>query len=108
MWSNKGTDPMTWGNHRLIAEGPGVIPEEVQFADTNGDGNLDYVVVSRVNGRSRSWHNLGFIDGDKVNGAIRWNTPLSFADGTGPGFAIRIAEVRHSFVWLLLLEDCFF
>ncbi|TGJ87370.1 hypothetical protein E0Z10_g1365 [Xylaria hypoxylon] len=89
MWKNLGTNPISWGLPHLVADGVGVLARQVQFADTDGDGLLDYVVVGSVTGRSRSWHNLGFRD----DGSIRWNTPLSFADGTGPGFAIRITEM---------------
>ncbi|KAI1428363.1 SGNH hydrolase-type esterase domain-containing protein [Xylaria sp. FL1777] len=88
MWKNLGTNPITWGLHHLVADGVGVLARQVQFADTNGDGLLDYNVVGSVTGGTRSWHNLGFRD----DGSIRWNTPLSFADGTGPGFTIKIAE----------------
>ncbi|KAF2787072.1 carbohydrate esterase family 3 protein [Melanomma pulvis-pyrius CBS 109.77] len=77
MWRHLGTNPPTWGYPYLVADGVGVLAQDVQFADTNGDGRLDYVVVGRVTGSARSWHNLGFRD----DRSIRWNTPLSFADG---------------------------
>ncbi|KAI1361353.1 hypothetical protein F5Y08DRAFT_314931 [Xylaria arbuscula] len=89
MWKNLGTNPISWGLPHLVADGVGVLARQVQFADTDGDGRLDYVVVGSVTGKTRSWHNLGFRD----DGSIRWNTPLSFADGTGPGFAIKITEM---------------
>ncbi|KAJ4183363.1 hypothetical protein NW755_009854 [Fusarium falciforme] len=90
-WKNLGTLPITWGPATLVADGPaGVIPQDVHFADTNGDGKLDYVVVGRVNGQTRTWHHLGWRD----DGSIRWNTPLSFAERTGStGSAIRIADM---------------
>ncbi|KAH7161860.1 hypothetical protein EDB81DRAFT_683957 [Dactylonectria macrodidyma] len=89
-WKNLGTDEISWGPATLVADGVGVLAQDVQFADTNGDGLLDYLVVGRVTGMTRSWHNLGF----RSDGSIRWNTPLSFADGTGSaGFAVRIAEM---------------
>ncbi|RSL92417.1 hypothetical protein CEP52_013832 [Fusarium oligoseptatum] len=91
-WENLGTIPITWGPATLVADGPeGVIPQDVHFADTNGDGLLDYVVVGRVTGKTRTWHNLGF---RKEDGSIRWNTPLSFADRTkSTGSAIKIADM---------------
>jgi hypothetical protein len=50
-----GTLPITWGAATLVADGPaGVIPQDVHFADTNGDGKLGYVVVGRVNGQTRT------------------------------------------------------
>lgn len=92
MWRNKGTDPPTWDSPSLVADGVGVAAQDVQFADTNGDGKLDYVVVGRVTGLSRSWHNLGFRqDGSR---SIMWDTPRDFADGVGSrGSAVRVVEV---------------
>ncbi|KAJ8111527.1 hypothetical protein ONZ43_g5602 [Nemania bipapillata] len=89
MWKNLGTNPISWGLPHLVADGVGVLARQVQFADTDGDGLLDYNVVGSVTGMTRSWHNLGFRD----DGSIRWNTPLIFADGTGPGFTIRLREM---------------
>ncbi|KAI0908236.1 hypothetical protein F4823DRAFT_599838 [Ustulina deusta] len=90
MWKNLGTNPISWGLPHLVANGVGVLARQVQFADTNGDGLLDYVVVGSVTGSARSWHHLGF----REDGSIRWNTPLSFADGVGvPGRSIKITEM---------------
>ncbi|KAL4867215.1 hypothetical protein BDV12DRAFT_198425 [Aspergillus spectabilis] len=90
MWQHLGTNPPTWGLPRLVADGVDIAPEYIQFADTNGDGRLDYVVIGRTTGSARSWHHLGF----REDGSIRWNTPLSFADGVGtPGRTIRITEM---------------
>ncbi|KAH7244874.1 hypothetical protein B0J15DRAFT_500889 [Fusarium solani] len=91
MWRHLGTNPPSWGIPHLVADGPvGVSAQNVQFADTNGDGKLDYVVVGTTTGMTRTWHHLGFRD----DGSIRWNTPLSFADGVGSiGSAIRITEM---------------
>ena len=90
MWRNSGRDPPTgWEPPIKVADGVGVMAQDVQFADTNGDGHLDYVVTSRVHGSVQTWHNLG----PQKDGTIQWNTPLSFADGTGSaGHAIRIAD----------------
>lgn len=92
-WKNLGTGSAigapTWGLPHLVADGVGVAAQDVQFADTNGDSLLDYVVVGRVTGITRSWHNLGFRD----DMSIRWNTLLNFADGVGSrGSAIRVTE----------------
>ncbi|KAH8164209.1 hypothetical protein CIB48_g4019 [Xylaria polymorpha] len=90
MWQNRGTNPISWGIPYLVADGVGVLARQVQFADTNGDGRLDYVVVGSVTGAARSWHHLGF----REDHSIRWNTPLSFADGVGvPGRSIKITEM---------------
>ena len=94
MWRNLGTNPPSWGLPHLVVDGVDVLPQDVQFADTNGDGRLDYVVVGRTTGRTRSWHNLGF----RSDGSIRWNTPLNFADGTGSvGSSIKISEASSSY-----------
>ena len=91
MWKNLNTIPITWSLPHLVADGPGVLARQVQFADVDGDGLLDYNVVGSVTGITRTWHNQGFKDG-----TIGWNTPISFADGVGnPGFTVRIAQVSQ-------------
>ncbi|KAH7161956.1 hypothetical protein B0J13DRAFT_430718 [Dactylonectria estremocensis] len=90
MWAHQGGDEPSFANPTLVADGVGALPQDIHFADTNGDGRLDYVVVGRATGLSRSWHHLGFRD----DGSIRWNTPLSFADGTGAvGSAVMIVDM---------------
>lgn len=92
MWRNLQTNPISWGLPHLVADGVGVLARQVQFADVDGDGLLDYNVVGSVTGKTRTWHNLGF-----ENDTIRWNTPLSFAGGVGtPGFTVRIAQASQS------------
>ncbi|KAL3454210.1 hypothetical protein BJX65DRAFT_301996 [Aspergillus insuetus] len=77
MWRFRGLEAPFYEPATLVADGVGVLAQQVQFADTNGDGLLDYVVVGSTTGSARTWHHLGFRD----DGSIRWNTPLSFADG---------------------------
>ncbi|VUC38120.1 unnamed protein product, partial [Clonostachys rosea] len=90
-WPNLKENPIAWGEARIVADGVDVAPQDIRFADTNGDGKLDYVTVGRTSGRARTWHNLGFRD----DGSIRWNTPLDFAAGPGPvGRSIQITEAR--------------
>ncbi len=91
MWRNQGHDPIGFDPPVLVADGPeGVSGVEVQFADTTGDRLLDYVVVDRVNGLTRVWHNLGV----REDGSIRWNTPINFAQRTeSVGFSIKIVDV---------------
>lgn len=89
MWRFRGLEAPFYEPAKLVADGVGVLAQQVQFADTNGDGLLVYVVVGSTTGSARSWHHLGFQD----DGSIRWNTPLSFADGVDtPGRTIRITE----------------
>lgn len=86
-----------WGLAHLVADGVGVAPRDLQFANTDGEGAVDYVVVGRITGKATTWHNLGFrTDGSQ---SIRWNTPLPFADGTdpvNPGHTIQLADVSYS------------
>jgi hypothetical protein len=89
MWENQGTNPISWGKPIQVAGGVGVLARDVQFAATNDDGKLYYVVVNRINGSVWSWHNLGV----QSDGSIHWGTPVSFADGTGSsGFAIKVSR----------------
>jgi len=93
-WKHLGTDPPSWGLPHLVANPrEPVSPRDIQFADTNGDGRLDFNVIGRVTGKTRTWHHLGFQD----DMSIRWNTPLPFADRSAPGFTVRLAEAsqRH-------------
>ncbi|KAL2830891.1 hypothetical protein BDW59DRAFT_158326 [Aspergillus cavernicola] len=77
MWQFRGLEAPLYELAKLVADGVGVLAQQVQFADTNGDGRLDYVVLGSTTGAARSWHHLGF----QEDGSIRWNTPLTFADG---------------------------
>ncbi|KAG9238982.1 hypothetical protein BJ875DRAFT_415175 [Amylocarpus encephaloides] len=92
MWRNLQTNPISWGLPKLVAnKAEAVVPSNIRFADINGDGLLDYIVVDPVSGGGRMWANLG-VQGD---GSIRWNTPEVIASGasTGPGYAIQIADM---------------
>lgn len=90
MWPNLGKTPIAWGTPRKVADGVGALPRDIHFADTNGDGKLDYVVVDRVSGAARSWLHGGF----RSDNSIAWNSPISFADGPGSvGRSIEITEV---------------
>ncbi|KAL3458856.1 hypothetical protein BJX64DRAFT_291763 [Aspergillus heterothallicus] len=97
MWRNTGQDSPRWHSPVLVADGVGVTPDHVHFADTNGDGLLDYVVVGSTTGKATTYHNLGIRGEESTDGtpgSIRWDTPRSFADGTGyPGRTIRLAEM---------------
>ncbi|KAF9887793.1 hypothetical protein FE257_009599 [Aspergillus nanangensis] len=69
---------------KLVADGVGVLAQDVHFADTDGDTRLDYVVVGRITGAARTWRNLGVRGSEATDGepgSIRWDTPTSFADG---------------------------
>ncbi|VUC27345.1 unnamed protein product [Clonostachys rosea] len=90
MWPNLGKTPIAWGSARKVADGVGALPRDIHFADTNGDGKLDYVVVDRVSGAARTWLHGGF----RSDNSIAWNSPISFADGPGSvGPSVEITEM---------------
>ncbi|KAF7562544.1 hypothetical protein G7046_g1583 [Stylonectria norvegica] len=93
MWRRDGgssTDPGTWGPATLVADKQDpVSPEEVRFADINGDGRFDYLTVSRFTGAVTMRRNLRTLEG----GAIQWEAPVQIADGTGPGRTIQLADM---------------
>lgn len=86
-----------WRPPLLVADGVGVAPRDIQFANTDGKDGLDYVTVGRIDGKATTWHNLGFRENAQGERSIRWNTPLPFADGTAPGDTIRLADVCFHF-----------
>lgn len=91
MWKNLNTNPVSWSLPHLVASPKEhVLSPVVHFADTNGDGAVDYVVIGQETGSARVWWNLGPRDDESIN----WREPVPFADGTGPGAAIRLAYVR--------------
>lgn len=80
-----------------IASGVGAPGSSVQFADINGDGKADYLVVDPVTGAVHAWLNMGGTYGNwgwndmgviAVGvGADPRNTTVSFADVNGDGRA---------------------
>ncbi|CAH0045932.1 unnamed protein product [Clonostachys solani] len=88
VWKNMGTVPITWGAPRKVADGPGVLPQEVHFADVTGDGKLDYVSVHRITGHTRAWLHRGWEAGGDL-----WQGPVVLANGIQPGHAVKIAEM---------------
>ncbi|KAL4931956.1 FG-GAP repeat domain-containing protein [Aspergillus undulatus] len=54
MWRLKNTGPPEYGPATLVADGVDVLAWQVQFADTNSDGRLDYVAVGSTTGNARS------------------------------------------------------
>lgn len=95
MWRNLQTVPLTWGSARLVAKAPaGVNGAQVQFADTNGDGRVDYVVVDGTNGDTRTWLNQRFRD----DGSISWASPTTFAGRkASPSNTVKVADVSVTF-----------
>ncbi|KAL4797550.1 hypothetical protein BDV19DRAFT_387353 [Aspergillus venezuelensis] len=92
-----------------VADGVGVRANQVQFADTDGDALLDYVVIDSITGAATTYHNLGFRGENATDGApgsIQWDKPRSFADGVAgdepaekvPGRSVRLAEASAPFL----------
>ncbi|WP_344024824.1 FG-GAP-like repeat-containing protein [Streptomyces luteireticuli] len=85
VWLNRGGDGHGgWTARGTVATGTGAPSNCVRFADINGDGKADYLVVDD-NGRIHAWLNRG---GDGDGG---WIDNGQIANGlAGPGDRIRI------------------
>ncbi|MFC5718582.1 FG-GAP-like repeat-containing protein [Streptomyces gamaensis] len=86
-WVNNGGDGRgDWKNRGVIASG-GASGSRVRFADINGDGKADYLVVGR-NGSVRAFVNKG--------GGVRddWEKYGLIATGAGPIEKVRFADVN--------------
>ncbi|WKU47542.1 FG-GAP-like repeat-containing protein [Streptomyces sp. VNUA116] len=88
-WTNNGGDTKDdWTDRGIIATGAGAPGNKVRFADINGDGKADYLVVED-NGSVHAWTNNG---GD---GHGRWNDQGRIATGTGaPRAKVRFADIN--------------
>lgn len=53
-WRNRGTDPISWDSYRRVAGSPGITAVDVQFADVDGDGMLDYMITSQLTSVTRA------------------------------------------------------
>ncbi|MFC5724596.1 FG-GAP-like repeat-containing protein [Streptomyces gamaensis] len=83
--NNGGDGRGGWKDYGQIAtgSGTGATPEKIRFADINGDGKADYLVVED-NGSVRAFVNNG---GDGRGG---WKDYGRIATGAGPGYRVRI------------------
>lgn len=100
-----GDDSWRWipiNNYDLIAYGsPGGTRHMVHFADINGDGRADYLVVDDTTGAVRCYYNGGLIDGV---GWI-WQDQGTIAAGVGPGKGVRFADMNGLVSPLLCCKD---
>ncbi|MEU3873879.1 MULTISPECIES: FG-GAP-like repeat-containing protein [Streptomyces] len=87
-WINKGgTGNGGWSDPVAFASGVGESAEKVRFADINGDGKADYLVV-QDDGSVRAWTN----DGEPGSG--KWTEVADFASSVGEsGDKVRFADV---------------
>ncbi|KAL4874211.1 hypothetical protein BJY04DRAFT_225286, partial [Aspergillus karnatakaensis] len=91
-WLNEGGLPTKWRSLGTIASGvPDASPEKIHFADMDGDGLDDYILVLN-NGAAKCWRNTG----ELRNGGTNWIDLGTVATGTGAsGDKIRFADVNR-------------
>lgn len=100
MWTHLKTNPPSWSAPVLVADKQDPVdPRDVRFADLNGDGRVDYIVIDRVNGAGWVWYNRAM----NPDGSVLWGEKTLFATGRSPGHAIRLFDVRShkSFLYLV-------
>ncbi|MFI1188194.1 FG-GAP-like repeat-containing protein [Streptomyces californicus] len=100
-WVNKGgTGTAGWTAAGQIAKGgTGGTPDQIRFADVNGDRRSDYLVVA-ANGAVTAWLNKG---GDGAGG---WTSAGQIATGVGAtGDQVRFGDINgDGYADYLLLE----
>lgn len=74
---------VTWFPQGVIASGVGATREEVVFADIDGDGRADYLVVSRTDGSVQEWYNQGGFEGPPNTAKVGWWGRGKIAGGVG-------------------------
>ncbi|MFF7729283.1 FG-GAP-like repeat-containing protein [Streptomyces sp. NPDC008001] len=86
--NNGGTDHGSWSGRGTFATGVGAPGSKVRFADINGDGKADYLVLND-DGSVKAWINNGGTD----HGG--WSERGTFATGVGaPGSKVRFADIN--------------
>ncbi|MEU2896254.1 FG-GAP-like repeat-containing protein, partial [Streptomyces sp. NPDC001273] len=93
-WTNGGPKAgggdWIWRPQGTIASGVGAAGRNVRFADLNGDGRADYVVIN-ADGSVRAWTNGGPKAG---GGDWIWSTQGTIASGVGAaGRNVRFADL---------------
>ncbi|MGW9396547.1 FG-GAP-like repeat-containing protein [Streptomyces sp. NPDC055642] len=93
-WTNGGPKAgggdWIWSTQGTIASGVGAAGRNVRFADLNGDGRADYVVIN-ADGSVRAWTNGGPKSG---GGDWIWSTQGTIASGVGAaGRNVRFADL---------------
>ncbi|MFC7385130.1 FG-GAP-like repeat-containing protein [Sphaerisporangium rhizosphaerae] len=91
-WVNGGPDKYWWYYKGQVAPGVGVPGREVRFADVDGDGFDDYVVVNPTTGSLTLWYNHGPAASSPSGWA--WDPHGRIAPGVGaPGGQVQLADV---------------
>ncbi|MEI5097710.1 VCBS repeat-containing protein [Streptomyces sp. PmtG] len=90
-WLNKGTDAKGGGGWEELGQvAAGVAPaEKVRFADINGDGKADYLVLED-NGAVKAWLNKG----TDAKGGGGWEELGQVAAGVAPAGKVRFADIN--------------
>ncbi|QCX74663.1 Cytolethal distending toxin subunit B precursor [Streptomyces sp. YIM 121038] len=102
-WINKGTDAKGGGGWEEAGQiAAGVAPaERVRFADINGDGKADYLVLED-NGAVKAWINKG----TDAKGGGGWEEAGQIAAGVAPAETVRFADINgDGKADYLVLED---
>ncbi|MET0342210.1 MAG: GDSL-type esterase/lipase family protein [Polyangiales bacterium] len=89
-WLNRvgAADGQRWNQRGQIASGVGSVGSLVRFADVDGDGRDDYLIVNPSSGAVHAWLNTG---GDSAIGA-GWVPRGQIASGLG-GYRVALANV---------------
>jgi hypothetical protein len=74
---------VSWLPQGIIATGVGAARENIVFADINGDGRAEYLVISRTNGSVQEWYNQGGPDNGPNAGKVSWWGRGIIATGVG-------------------------
>ena len=103
-WLNRPNDAWLYGSGDLetegwsyigqIAQGVGAQGDRVRFADINGDGYADYLVVDPETGAVDGWLNNGM----QVPGGGSWTTLGRIASGVALGSMVRFADFNNDFL----------
>lgn len=103
-WLNRPNEAWLYGSGDLategwsyigqIAQGVGARGDRVRFADINGDGYADYLVVDPETGAVDGWLNNGM----QVPGGGSWTTLGRIASGVAPGSMVWFADFNNDFL----------
>jgi lysophospholipase L1-like esterase len=95
-----------WLPQGVIANGVGAKQHQIRFADINGDGRVEYLVVDDETGAVTSWANEGSPQGNNGPdaGKVVWASQGTIATGVGVGKGVRFADIngdgRSDYIWL--------
>lgn len=92
-WLNKGgNSTFEWQYRARAANGTGAAPGQIRFADVDGDGRDDYLVVN-ADGEVDAWFNRGGDRYDNDGHHPGWEEHLQFARGGTGSTNIEFADI---------------